>query len=164
MVSKFRSRRNFTLAVCAALGLVGAAGAPLVFTSMAGDSVTLALEEGELALVVHFWATWCPSCIEEFGVLDAAAQSCQDGAVRVVSVNVGEDAERIAETKSAIGLRLLVLRDPRGAVWRNLSGVGLPLNLIWTREERRVDIGPHSAEAWAETFRSLGCEKSEPAT
>jgi hypothetical protein len=78
--------------------------------------------------------------------------------VRVVTVNVGEEAAQINAFTSELGLRLPVLRDARGKVWRELSGVGLPVNLIWTRDERRIDIGPHDAAAWAETLGSLGCE------
>ena len=157
-MSSFRFRRNWTLAVCVALGLIAASPSTLTFTTISGAPVELALEDGEHALIVHFWATWCPTCVEELGVLDSVAQSCQDGVVRVVAVNVGEDAEQINAFTSELGLRLPVLRDPRGKMWRELSGVGLPVNLIWTRDERRIDIGPHDAAAWAGTLRSLGCE------
>jgi len=159
LVSSFRSRRNWTIALCAALGLIGASRSPLVFTSVSGDPVELALDDGERALVVHFWATWCPTCVEELGVLDSVAQSCQHGVVRVVTVNVGEEAAQVKAFTRELGLRLPVLRDPRGEMWRELSGVGLPINLIWTHDERRIDIGPHDASAWAETLRSLGCER-----
>jgi thiol-disulfide isomerase/thioredoxin len=161
LASSFRSRRNWTLALCAVAGLLCAADSPLVLASMAGDSVTLALEDDELALVVHFWATWCPSCMEELGVLERAVSTCE-GAVRVVSVNVGEDVETIAAYQRELGFRLPVLRDPRGAVWRDLSGAGLPINLTWTRQQRQVDVGPRSAAGWAETLHSLGCNREDP--
>jgi len=154
--------RRVGAVLCAALGLIGAAAAdPLAFTSMSGAPVTLALEEEERALIVHFWATWCPTCIAELGELDAAARRCRSRPVRVVTVNVGEDSDQISDYTAKIGLRLPVLRDPKGEVWRELSGVGLPINLIWTRDARSVEVGPRDTDQWIETFRTLGCDAGE---
>jgi thiol-disulfide isomerase/thioredoxin len=154
----FRSETTLGLLLCAAMGLVGAAEERLAFTSLAGQPVTLDLEQDGPGLVIHFWATWCPSCGEELPLLDAAAAQCSEDVVRVVAVNVGEDAERIESYVDELGLRLSTLLDPRGKVWRQVSGVGLPANFIWAGGKRAVDVGPRSAEQWAETFRSLGCQ------
>ncbi len=134
-----------------------AAAQPLQLESLDGEPVTLGLREAEKALVVHFWATWCPECVEELPVLAAALHRCAAGPVRIVTVNVGESRDAIVRYLERQGLQLPVLRDPRGRVWRSLGGLGLPTNLAWTPAERRIDVGPRDAPAWDEAFTGLGC-------
>ena len=64
------------------VALLGAGPGTLVLRNMDGESVRRAPEEGE-SVVVHFWATWCRSCVKELGVLDAEAQRCAEDPVRV---------------------------------------------------------------------------------
>lgn len=149
--------------LAAALGLLAAASpAPLALVNLQGERVEVALAPEERALVVHFWATWCPSCVEELAVLDRAVQRCAGGSVRVLAVNVGEDADTVERYASEHGLGLALLRDPRGAVFRAVSGAGLPLNLVWTAQERRVELGPRDAARWARELRGLGCDANDP--
>ncbi|MBW2446762.1 MAG: TlpA family protein disulfide reductase [Deltaproteobacteria bacterium] len=123
-----------------------------------GEPVALERGESERALLVHFWATWCPQCIEELPVLAEAAHRCTGQGVRIVTVNVGEKRERIESFLAQAGLALPVLRDPRGTSWRRLGAAGLPTNLTWTLNARRVEVGPRNPSTWNETLRSLGCQ------
>src|SRR5262249_14683481 len=63
------------LALALSLGLLGAGPAALEVEGPGGESVALAPREGR-ALVVHFWATWCPSCVDEVSGLARAAEGC----------------------------------------------------------------------------------------
>lgn len=139
--------------------LVAAAApdAPLELETLAGEPVRLALE-GEAALAVHFWATWCPECREELRALDRAAARCAGRRVRVVAVNAGDTAPAIEEFLEEHPLRLPVLRDPKGAAWRRVAGRGLPANLVVAGGERRVSLGPKSEREWEELLASLGCD------
>jgi peroxiredoxin len=137
--------------------LLGAASGGLELHSVDGEAVRLRPESADAPLVLHFWATWCPSCGEELGRLDAAGRDCLAAGVQVVAVNVGEDAATIRQYLESEGLALPVLRDTRGRVWRELSGVGLPLNVTWSDGERRVDFGPRNAETWRRVLSELGC-------
>lgn len=129
--------------------------AALELETLEGDALRLA-PEAKGSLVVHFWATWCPSCLEELPLLEAAAGACQGAGLRVLAVNVGESVETI-EAFFESGAELEMARDPRGRVWRELSGIGLPTNLIWTESERRVDVGPRSLAEWQAELAALGC-------
>jgi thiol-disulfide isomerase/thioredoxin len=117
--------------------------------------VTLALGEDERALVVHFWASWCPECGEELPGLERAVRDCA-GEVRVVAVNVAEPADVARRFLERHASALPLFRDPDGRVWRRLAR-GLPANLIWTRASRRVEVGPKDPSEWGRLLSSLGC-------
>lgn len=143
-------------AAALALCLLGA-DRPLELRALDGEPVVL-VPGRERALVVHFWATWCPSCLEELGGLDAAARRCAAAGVRIAAVNVGDPVEEIRRYLARHPLGLELLRDPEGEVWRRLAGQGLPANATWREGERRVEVGPRSAEAWQAELARLGCD------
>ena len=142
--------------ILAATPSEGADSGPLALEELDGRPAELSLGPGEAALVVHFWATWCASCVEELGVLDSAARAC-GGGIRVVAVNVAEEVEKIRGFLAVHDLGLRQLRDANGDVWRGVSSRGLPVNLIWTAAGRRVESGPRDAKAWRKILDELGC-------
>jgi thiol-disulfide isomerase/thioredoxin len=154
-------RRLPTLAGAGLAGLLLAAGgdAPLEFETLSGERARIVLDAGEVALVVHFWAVWCVECATELAALDRAAQSCSGRGVEIVTVNVGDDPGAIVRFLGERPLRLRVLRDPEGDVWRRVAGRGLPANLVVTREGRRAELGPRDAEGWEERLAELGCAR-----
>ena len=124
-----------------------------------GAAVELRPEEGQV-LLLHFWATWCPSCIEEFRHLQSASTTCSKDRVRVLLVNVGEADEVIRDFVKQHDVRLPMLRDPKGSVWRQADGRGLPLNLFWSNEGKSTDLGPKTEKQWRALLASQGCSKS----
>jgi thiol-disulfide isomerase/thioredoxin len=134
---------------------LGTADAALEVENAAGERVALALGADERALVVHFWASWCPDCGEELPGLERAARDCA-GDMRVVAVNVGESADVARRFLERHNSALPLFRDPEGRVWRRLAR-GLPANLIWTRAGRRTEVGPKTPSDWEILLRSLGC-------
>ena len=166
-------RRSGTrvLAVVATLGLAAASAQAdagdaraaeheaLALETLGGDPVHVSLSPGDQALLVHFWATWCHECVDELPLLADAARACARAGVRIVAVDVGEDSATVEAflAAHAIDARLPILRDPKGRVWRRLSGVGLPVNLTWTDTGRKVSVGAREAPDWRATFDALGC-------
>ena len=132
------------------------AGDTLALLDVDGEPVTLAPTAGR-PLVVHFWATWCPSCRDELGELDRAASACSG--VDVVAVNVAEDAATVAKWLGERPLRMRVLRDPDGKAWRATGGREMPANAIWVGAQRSWRFGPSSAAAWREQLAALGCQR-----
>jgi thiol-disulfide isomerase/thioredoxin len=148
--------RRRVLALAAAAALLLGADAPLSLLSLDGEPVELRPGD-EAALLVHFWATWCPSCVEELPLLAAAVARCPEERVRILMVDVDESAETVRAWLAERDLALPVLRDPKGAVWRRLGGGGLPLNATWSGGRRRVEVGPRDAAAWRAALQQLGC-------
>lgn len=61
-------------------------------TTDAGKVVTRSEFGGKL-LVLNFWATWCPPCVEEFPSLSAMAQEMKSKNVVVLGVSVDKSSE-----------------------------------------------------------------------
>lgn len=159
----FTSRFELIAALLLAAASAGAAAPEdaLEFESLDGDRIRLT-RKAEGVVLVHFWASWCPSCIEELPLLDRAAAACAATGLRVLAVNVGEDVETITRLFPPGAAQLEIARDPRGRIWREVSGVGLPLNLVWTATESRVDLGPRTLPEWQREFAKLGCRVALP--
>ena len=148
-------KRWWWLALALGLALpAAAADGGLAFQDGAGNEVVVRPRAGE-TLVLHFWATWCPSCIDDLAYLEEAAADCRG--VRVLAVNAGEDADAVAAFVRAHAVGLTVLRDPDGDVWRRLAGRGLPTNVYWSDAGQTSDLGGKTREQWALRLAELGC-------
>jgi thiol-disulfide isomerase/thioredoxin len=138
-------------------------GSPLDVETPGGEPKQLALREGERALIVHFWATWCTECILELPLLATAAARCRDRDVRIVVVNVGEAPSFVARFLEHHGLELQTWFDREASTWRSLRSHGLPTNLTWTSEGRKVEVGPRNVAEWSKALDAVGCRgASEP--
>jgi thiol-disulfide isomerase/thioredoxin len=58
----------------------------LALTTLAGEDFDLGRQRGHVVLV-HFWATWCPPCIEEMPALQSFYEHYRDRGVEVIAVS-----------------------------------------------------------------------------
>lgn len=158
-----RSLAFAVLAGSLSLAAAARAGEPLALTDLDGRPVALAPALGG-SLVVHFWATWCPSCKEELAELDRAAGACNGTRVEVVAVDAGEDADTVRRWLADRPLRLRLLLDPDGRAWRKSGGREMPANLVWTPDGQRWTFGPSREAVWRERLGELGCEPTRQIT
>jgi len=150
-------RLRFAILVLVALvPALASADVPLALETLDGVAVPLEAPASG-ARVLHFWATWCPSCRDELAALASAARSCEGGDVEVLAIDVAESADDVRDYLAKTPLDLRVLRDPDGRAWRSGGGRELPANLIWTPDTRRWTFGPISESDWRERLAALGC-------
>ena len=57
-------------------------------STMTGANITLSELEGT-PVVINFWATNCPHCLDELPYFEAVAQG-SEGAIKVIAINVGQ--------------------------------------------------------------------------
>jgi thiol-disulfide isomerase/thioredoxin len=145
------------LLVAAWLALGAASDEPLQLVDLEGRRVALGPPAAGETIVVHFWTTWCPSCEEELAILDRAATRCAGSPARVAAVNVGEDAAGVRDWLARRDLRLPMLRDEDGRAWRSVRARGLPANVVWRGDERRLEVGPRDERSWSEALSAIGC-------
>src|SRR5512144_790820 len=95
-------------------------------TSTDGRTISLADLRGKVVMV-HFWATWCPPCVEEIPSLDRLNRSLggQDFAVLAVSVDEG-GAPAVSDFLKRQGLTLPVLLNPDRSVATSYGTLRFP--------------------------------------
>jgi peroxiredoxin len=72
--------------------------------------ITLSQLRGQI-VVLNFWATWCPPCIEEMPSLVQMQQRMKDKGVTVLAVSVDEDPGAYQKFLRDHGVNLLTVRD-----------------------------------------------------
>jgi peroxiredoxin len=109
-------------------------------------SVSLADLRGKVVMV-HFWATWCPPCVEELPTLDRLHNSTLGKDFEMLAVSVDEGgAGAVVPFIQKNGLNLPVLFDPGGVVARLYGTYKFPETYILDRAGvvRYKAIGPRN--------------------
>ena len=77
------------------------------------DERTVVLDQfrGQI-VVLNFWATWCPPCVEEMPSLVEMQRMMKDKGVTVVAVSIDEDESAYQRFLKEHGVSLLTVRDP----------------------------------------------------
>ena len=82
------------------------------FTVQDSDrSVTLSQFKGQV-VVLNFWATWCPPCVEELPSLVQMQQRMKSRGVTVLAVSVDADENAYRRFLKDHNVNLLSVRDP----------------------------------------------------
>ena len=103
------------------------------FTDMQGNTHRLSSYHGKVVLL-NFWATWCPPCIEELPSLQRLQQYYKDKAFVILTIDIGETADIIQPFLQQVGVTdLTVLLDEKGASHSDWNIYVFPTNFILDR-------------------------------
>lgn len=98
-----------------------------------GATVDLAAFQGRKAVLIEFWATWCPPCRMILATLRSMAKTLEEHGVEVLSVNQGESAEHVREYVKREGAPFHVVLDPDAEVSRQYQVSTLPTMFLVDR-------------------------------
>ncbi|HEV8674670.1 MAG TPA: TlpA disulfide reductase family protein [Methylomirabilota bacterium] len=113
-----------------------------------GKPVQLSRVLGERAVLVNFWATWCPPCREEMPIMERAYREYGAKGLEIlaVSIDAGSEAAVAGKVKAFMAelkLTFPALLDPRGEVVRAYQLRGLPTTFLIDRTGviRNIEVG-----------------------
>ena len=109
-------------------GIASGAAPRLEGADLSGRAVSLADHAGK-PVMVHFWGTWCPVCMQEIGTIDSLAR---DHDVLTVATNSGE-ADAIRATMAKHGVSFPVVVDAEGELARAWGVRAFPTSFFVTR-------------------------------
>jgi cytochrome c biogenesis protein CcmG/thiol:disulfide interchange protein DsbE len=114
----------------------------LAVRSVTGDSVILG--GAQPLTLLNVWATWCTSCREEMGDLEALQREFGPRGLRVIAVSVDQTGtDRVRRFAEGEKLGFIVAHDPGQAIQQLYQVVGVPETFL---------IGPDGRLLW----RGLG--------
>ncbi len=96
-----------------------------------GRQYDLSAMQGRV-VVINFWATWCPPCIEEMPTIQNLWADTHASGLEVLAVNVGEPVEAIRAFLADFEpkLEFPVLLDPQGEAFQTWRVRGLPKTFV----------------------------------
>jgi thiol-disulfide isomerase/thioredoxin len=87
-------------------------------------------------VLVNFWATWCPPCVEEVPSLNRLQQHYVGKDVRIVSIDFREGADELAAFTQRIPVEFPVLLDKQGRTALDWQVFSFPSTFILDRQGR----------------------------
>lgn len=108
-----------------------------------GSAVSLSSFRGKVVMV-HFWATWCPPCVEELPTLERLNRSFSGRDLAILAVSVDEGgAGAVGQFMQRNGFTLPVLLNPDQSAARSYGTFKFPETYILDRKGivRRKVIG-----------------------
>jgi thiol-disulfide isomerase/thioredoxin len=130
----------------------------LTFDTPAGQQIPMASLRGK-PLVVNFWATWCPPCVEELPLLDRFSREQAAKGWQVVGLAIDQPSsvrKFLAATPVTFPIGLAGLEGTElGKSLGNTAG-GLPFTVVLgadgaVRERRIGKLAPADLARWAAT-------------
>lgn len=125
---------------------IGEPAPPLLMPQLGGGTIDLSALRGR-PVWVNFWATWCPSCRDEFGAMNGFAARYAEQGLVILAIDVREDEGLVASFTSDVGAVFPIGLDADGAAARDWGAAALPVH-FWVdaagvvRDGAAGGIGP----------------------
>lgn len=98
-----------------------------------GNHVVLDDLKGKYILL-KFWATWCPSCVEELPMMEKFSEGRKDQLVILMAAIDGEKERKIKHHVKEKKITLPVLLDPKAKTARAYGVSFIPISFLINRE------------------------------
>lgn len=113
---------------------------PDIGHNMSGEEVLLTNYAGK-AVIVTFWATWCPYCLKELPILDRVQDKAGKDQMAVIAVNTEvPDVFRRATRLMRDGMHLELVSDASGKAQKAFGVSGIPHMVIIGRDGRILRV------------------------
>jgi len=121
----------------------GVAAPAFTVTTAQGTVRRLADYRGQV-LVLNFWATWCPPCVEEVPSLNLLQGRLQGTPVSLLAISVDVDAAAYQRFLQAYSIQFPTARDGDATIARRYGTVRYPETYIVAPDGRvaRKIVGP----------------------
>lgn len=106
-----------------------------------GSSVSLSEFVGRKAVLLAFWATWCPHCNETVPELKKLEGGPLSDRLKLLAVDFMESGDKVAAFMKRKEIGYTVLLDSRGKVARMYGVVGIPTYVVVSRQGKIVYRG-----------------------
>jgi peroxiredoxin len=111
----------------------------------AGGKFRLSEQRGKVVLV-NFWATWCPPCLEEMPAMERLWSRHKDAGFVLVAISLDTDPKKVSPFVSARQFSFPIALDPKMEIAEKYGVRALPSSFVIDRDGTvtGVALGPRS--------------------
>ena len=103
--------------------------------NLTNEPVSLAtLLKQNKAVLINFWATWCPPCREEIPGLINLQKKFKDKSFTILGVDAGESQTKVLNFAERMGINYPVVLDFDMAVTERYKVYGIPTSILVSSE------------------------------
>ena len=130
-----------------------------------GGNARLGELKGKLVFL-HFWATWCPPCLDELPQFEGFIKRADPGKAAFLAVCVDSaGAEEVRKFLTSWGLSLPVYLDPGGKLARRYGTVRYPETYVLDQQGvvrmKVVGAGDWASQSWAQFLQKFSQSTAE---
>jgi thiol-disulfide isomerase/thioredoxin len=108
---------------------------PLTLLDLEGKRHSLEEYRGKV-VVVNFFGTWCPPCLQEMPSLLLLAEALKDQPFTVLAVDVGDSAARLRQVFGEQKPAFTILLDSGGTTARSWGALAFPTTFVLDTESQ----------------------------
>ena len=94
-----------------------------------GGKISLSDYKGKDNVLLVFWATWCPFCVEEIPELNKLTDTHKDK-FKIIGIDIKEDSEKVKNFVEKRTIRYDMVIDTTGSVAQSYGVIGIPTNVL----------------------------------
>jgi len=138
---------------------IGNLAPDFILNNIDGSKVQLSNFRNNKAVVINFWATWCPPCREEFPEFEKIFLE-NNKKLEILGINLQEDKEKINSFLEEIFVTFPLLLDPRSDVKELYNVFTQPVTYFIDKKGLIVDkkFGPLTNSEIEDKFAKLGIQ------
>ena len=124
----------------------------VVVETFEGEELDISQCYGERAVVIDFWAGWCPFCVAEMPELQKIQDKYGDDLVMIGAHRTDTESVKVGkEFADGRGVTYPLVKDD-GSMYRAAGGIGMPVAVFIDKNGVVTEIksGPKTAEEIAE--------------
>ena len=80
----------------------------------------------EAPVLLVFWASWCPSCVQEIPLLNKWHRKFAPQGLKILGINVQESREEVRKFKEAKAIDYPIALDEKGEIAEAFGVAGIP--------------------------------------
>lgn len=136
---------------------VGDVPSRVTLSDLRGNSVTIPPDFAGKVALIHFWASWCPTCRGEMKFLESIYGKYGGRGILPCSIGIGEKKEKALSYLKDVTISFPVLLDPDSSTRRPFGVAGIPTYFVLDREGmiRYKILGKADPEGLDRIVRSL---------
>lgn len=109
-------------------------------TDLSGAKTDLNQYKGHPVLI-NFWATWCPPCVEEMPSLQRLQQQFDPEVFQVIAINLGQSQTTVSEffATDTFIFDLPVYLDAKGNAFSQFKIAGMPTSFLLNKDGELIE-------------------------